>query len=164
MSQISVNLTGRLSPRDEWAADGCPIAGTLEVIGARSSFLLLREAFYGCTRFDDFARRAGVSEPVAAARLRELVDHGLLMREPYQEPGKRTREQYALTQKGAEIFPVLAALMDWGNRWLGDSPQVQLRHRECGAAVSAELRCASGHSVAQGELDLVPTAGSRRRR
>ena len=92
------------------------------MVGTRSAFLLLREAFYGTSRFDDFAGRVGISQPVAAARLRELVEDGLLAREPYQEPGQRTRMQYRLTEKGTEFFPVLAALMEWGNRWVWPAP------------------------------------------
>ncbi len=91
------------------------------MVGAKSAFPL-REAFYGTTRFDDFAERAGISQPVAAARLRELVEDGLLAREPYQEPGQRTRMEYRLTEKGAEFFPVLAALMEWGTRWVRPTP------------------------------------------
>ena len=64
------------------------------MVSTRSAFLILREAFYGTTRFDDFAERVGISEPVAAARLRELVDEGLLEREDYREPGQRTRQRY----------------------------------------------------------------------
>src|SRR5437667_5223772 len=114
----ALHLTGRLSPREAWTADRCTIARSLDVISTRSAFLILREAFYGTTRFDDFARRVGISEPVAAARLRELVDEGLLVREDYREPGQRTRQRYRLTKKGADLFPVLAALMQWGDRWL----------------------------------------------
>src|SRR3954471_7184934 len=116
----ALNLTGSLVPRASWTADRCTLAKTLEVISTRSAFLILREAFYGTTRFDDFAERVGISEPVAAARLRELVEHGLLMREDYREPGQRTRRQYRLTEKGADLFPALAALMQWGDRWLDD--------------------------------------------
>ena len=110
-----------LEPRSAWTAgDRCPIARSLDVLSTRSAFLILREAFYGTTRFDDFAARAGVSEPVAAARLRELVDGGLLEREDYRDPGQRTRQRYRLTEKGADLFPVLAALMQWGSRWLDE--------------------------------------------
>ena len=126
-----MRLTGPLDPREGWAATRCSIARAMQVVGTRSAFLLLREAFYGTTRFDDFAERVGISQPVAAARLRELVDEGLLEREPYQQPGQRTRMQYRLTDKGAELFPALAALMQWGDRWLGPSG-VELRHRDCG--------------------------------
>jgi DNA-binding HxlR family transcriptional regulator len=153
-------MTGSLEPRGGWTADGCTIAKALDEIPTRSAFLILREAFYGTTRFDDFARRVGISEPVTAARLRELVDHGLLEREDYREPGQRTRQRYRLTEKGADLLPALVALMQWGDRWLDDrGGPVELRHRDCGEAVSVELRCAAGHSVGADELDL-----ARRRR
>jgi len=150
----TVRLTGPLDPREGWAATRCSIARAMDVVGTRSAFLLLREAFYGTTRFDDFAERVGISQPVAAARLRELVGDGLLEREPYQEPGQRTRMQYRLTEKGAELFPALVALMQWGDRWLGPSG-VELRHRDCGAPVRSELRCGRGHQLSVEDLDLV---------
>src|SRR5437763_361553 len=98
----AVRLTGTLEPREAWTADRCSIAKSLEVVGTRSTLLILREAFYGATRFDEFAGRVGLSEAVTAARLRELVDEGLLERQPYREPGQRTRQGYRLTEKGAE--------------------------------------------------------------
>jgi DNA-binding HxlR family transcriptional regulator len=151
----TVHMTGMLDPRAGWVADRCSIAGSLDVVGARSTFLILREAFYGTSRFADFAERAELSQPVAATRLRELVSDGLLEREDYQEPGKRTRQSYRLTPKGAELFPVLAALMQWGNRWLSKSGgPVELRHRDCGQRVEVQLRCAAEHHVATGELEL----------
>jgi DNA-binding HxlR family transcriptional regulator len=130
------------------------------VISTRSAFLILREAFYGTTRFDDFAERAGISEPVCAARLRELVDEGLLEREDYREPGQRTRQRYRLTPKGADLFPALAALMQWGDRWLDErGGPVELRHHGCGEHVSVQLRCAAGHDVTSEELDLARRRG-----
>ena len=154
MPMSTVRLTGPLDPREGWAATRCSIARSMDVVGTRSAFLLLREAFYGTTRFDDFAERVGISQPVAAARLRELVRDGLLEREPYREPGRRTRMQYRLTEKGAELFPALVALMQWGDRWLGPSG-VELRHRDCGAPVRSELRCGRGHQLSVSDLDLV---------
>jgi DNA-binding HxlR family transcriptional regulator len=158
----TLRLTGPLEPRGGWSADRCTIARTLEVISTRSAFLILREAFYGTTRFDDFATRVGISEPVAAARLRELVAHGLLEREDYREPGQRTRQQYRLTEKGADLLPALVALMQWGDRWIDErGGPVQLRHRDCGEPVSLELRCEAGHGVGSGELDLAVRARRR---
>lgn len=158
----SVRMTGRLEPRESWTADRCTIAATLDVIMTRSAFLILREAFYGTTRFDDFAQRAGISEPVAAARLRELVADGLLTREDYREPGQRTRQRYRLTEKGADLFPALVALMQWGNRWLDErGGPVELRHRGCGEPVAVELRCAAGHEVTPDELDLATRTARR---
>src|SRR5258708_9973319 len=152
----ALRLTGTLEPRSSWTADRCTIAKALDVISTRSAFLILREACDGTTRFDDFAQRAQISEPVAAARLRELVDEGLLEREDYREPGQRTRQHYRLTEKGTDLFPALAALMQWGDRWLDDrGGPVELRHRDCGEPVAVELRCAAGHRVEPGEIDLV---------
>jgi DNA-binding HxlR family transcriptional regulator len=148
-------LTGQLDPRQGWTADRCTIAKALEVVSTRSALLIMREAFYGTTRFDEFAERVGISEPVAAARLRELVDDGLLEREDYREPGQRTRQQYRLTVKGAELFPVLVALMQWGDKWLDErGGPVELLHRDCGEAVSVSLRCAAGHDVETSEIDV----------
>jgi DNA-binding HxlR family transcriptional regulator len=158
----ALRMTGSLEPRGAWQADRCTIARALEVIPTRSAFLVLREAFYGTTRFDDFAERVGISEPVTAARLRELVDNGLLEREDYREPGQRTRQRYRLTDKGAELLPALVALMQWGDRWLDErGGPVELLHRDCGEVVGVELRCAAGHRVDGEELDL---AVRRRRR
>ena len=144
----AIRMTGALDPRGAWAADRCTIAKALDVVSTRSAFLILREAFYGTTRFDDFAARARISEPVAAARLRELVQEGLLEREDYREPGQRTRQRYRLTAKGADLFPALAALMQWGASWLDNrGGPVELRHRDCGEPVAVELRCAAGHVI-----------------
>jgi DNA-binding HxlR family transcriptional regulator len=153
--QSALRMTGSLEPRASWTAERCTMARTLDLLGARSSFLILREAFYGTTRFDDFVVRTGLSEPVTSARLRDLADEGLIEREDYREPGQRTRQQYRLTEKGSELLPVLVALMQWGDRWLDErGGPVALLHRDCGASVAAELRCAAGHRVSPEELDL----------
>jgi DNA-binding HxlR family transcriptional regulator len=136
------------------------MARALEVVSSRSALLILREAFYGTTRFDDFAERVGISEPVTAARLRELVDDGLLQREPYRSPGQRTRMAYRLTDKGAELLPVLVALMQWGDRWLQPTgAPVVLRHRDCGDDVHVQLGCKAGHQVNSADLELAVGPG-----
>jgi DNA-binding HxlR family transcriptional regulator len=156
-------MTGALEPRGGWQANGCTIARALEVVPTRSAFLILREAFYGTTRFDEFAERVGISEPVTAARLKELVANGLLEREDYREPGQRTRQAYKLTEMGADLFPALVALMQWGDRWLDDrGGPVQLRHRDCGEPVGVELKCAAGHTVDSEDLDLAVRRRGRR--
>ena len=101
------------------------------------------------------ARRGRGGEHRAAARLRDLVAAGLLERRPYREPGQRSRLEYHLTEEGADFFPALAALMQWGERWLGPSG-VEMRHHGCGGPVRAELRCAEGHPVTVGDIDLAP--------
>src|SRR5690242_19269131 len=160
----ALRMTGALDPRESWTAERCTIAKALDVVTTRSAFLILREAFYGTTRFDDFAERVGLSEPATAARLRELVEQGLLEREDYREPGQRTRQRYKLTEKGADLFPAIAALMRWGDRWLdARGGPVELRHRGCGAPVEVQLRCAAGHEVSSEDLDLAPRATGRAR-
>lgn len=160
--ESALRMTGALEPRAAWRADRCTIAKALDVVSTRSAFLILREAFYGTTRFDEFAQRVGISEPVTAARLRELVEHGLLEREEYRDPGQRTRQRYRLTEKGIDLLPALVALMQWGDRWLDASGgPVELRHRECGEKVGAELRCAAGHTVGPSELDLAARRARR---
>lgn len=151
----SLQMTGSLDPRGSWEAEECSIAKTLDVVSTRSAFLILREAFYGTERFDDFARHVGLSPAVTAARLRGLVEHGLLEHEDYQEPGERRRRGYRLTAKGADLFPVLVALMQWGDRWLADrGGPVNLRHQGCGQLVDVHLRCRDGHEVTVEELEL----------
>jgi DNA-binding HxlR family transcriptional regulator len=156
----ALQLTGSLSPREDWEAERCSIAKTLGVLNTRSAFLILREAFYGTTRFDDFAHRVGLSPAVTAARLQALTENGLLEHEDYRAPGERTRKGYRLSAQGADLFPVLAALMQWGDRWLAErGGPVRLRHHDCGALVDVRLRCRAGHEVALDELALARGRG-----
>lgn len=153
----SMTLTGRLSDRDAWSADGCSVAAALDVVGRRASLLLLREAFYGAHRFDEFSRRAKLSEKITATRLRELVDEGLLERRPYHEPGQRGREAYHLTEKGEDFLPALLALMRWGDRWVrADGGRVKLTHAECGSPIDVDIRCGADHSVSAADIEVAP--------
>jgi len=152
-SEDVIELNGPLADRDSWSAEACSMDQAVKLIGKRSNLLLLREAFYGATRFDEFVRRSGLSEPVVASELRHLVAAGLLARAPYQDQGERQRMAYHLTEMGRELVVAVVALMEWGDRWLapGDAP-IRLSHRGCGAPVSVELRCEGGHPVQLGEL------------
>jgi DNA-binding HxlR family transcriptional regulator len=140
---------GAFADRDAWTAEGwCRIERALELVGTRSAMILLREVFYGGNRFEDLVRRTGLSEAVAAGRLKELVGHGLLDRRPYREPGSRTRSEYVLTERGRRLFPVLVALMDWGELLEDDHHTgVELVHRDCGRPLQAAVTCTAGHPV-----------------
>ncbi|WP_246074824.1 winged helix-turn-helix transcriptional regulator [Nonomuraea terrae] len=96
-----------------WRLDNCSIGKSTEVISTRSSMLILREAFYGTIRFDDFVRRTKVGDAIVAARLKDLTDIGLFTKQPYREPGKQTRYEYLLTEKGGDLFSAVFALMQW---------------------------------------------------
>lgn len=112
----------------------------MDLLGDAWTPLVLREAFYGVRRFDDFQQSLGVARNTLTARLTLLVDEGLLDRVPYQE--RPLRHDYVLTDKGRDLFPVLAAIVRWGDRWLDstDGPPVLLRHN-CGHAAHAEVVC-----------------------
>jgi DNA-binding HxlR family transcriptional regulator len=154
-------MTDLMDWRDEWSTGPCSIARALEVVGTRSAMLIMREAFIGTRRFDDFTRRVGIGEPATAARLRELTAAGLLERTPYREPGQRTRYEYQLTPKGRDLQPVLIALRQWGDAWAVEDtgPSVIARHRDCGAPVHAVIECERGHSVGPREMELEPGPG-----
>ncbi|HXO82679.1 MAG TPA: helix-turn-helix domain-containing protein [Mycobacterium sp.] len=156
-------LQGALADRDAWSAVGdCPIEQTMSVVGTKSAMLIMREAYYGTTRFDDFAQRIGVTKAAASARLSELVDLGLLTRQPYREPGQRTRDEYVLTEAGIDFMPVVWAMFVWGQRHLSGSNRLRLTHLDCGADASVEVRCAKGHPVPFDELGVELTRRNRR--
>ena len=146
-------LQGVLADRDAWSAVGhCPIEKTMALIGAKSAILIMREAYYGTTRFDDFWRRVGVTKAAASARLSDLVEAGLLERRPYQEPGQRVRDEYVLTQAGKDFMPVVWALFEWGRRHVPNDSPLRLAHAGCGADATVEIRCEEGHLVSPDEL------------
>ena len=134
--------------RLRYSAANCSIARTLGVVGEKWTLLILRDAFYGVRRFDDFHTAIGCARNLLAARLKTLVAHGLLERAGYTDERGRGRHEYLLTDKGRELFPVVVALMQWGDKWAADEagPAVQLVHRECGAPVTAQLTCGAGHA------------------
>lgn len=96
----------------------CSIERSLGVLGERWTFLVLREALLGTTRFAQFREALGVAPDVLTARLGTLVDYGVMTRESYQDPGSRTRDAYELTEAGRELHVVLAALQQWGDEHL----------------------------------------------
>ncbi|MCA1983210.1 winged helix-turn-helix transcriptional regulator [Nocardioides nematodiphilus] len=148
---MTLQLAGALAERTVPLGDHCPIDRTMQLVGNRTAVLLLREAFYGATRFDDMVRRVGVTEAVASQRLRELVAAGVLEKSPYREPGQRTRYEYVLTDAGHELLPVLMALTAWGKAHIpGGGPT--LSHAGCGEPVEVALRCAAGHEVPENEV------------
>ena len=134
--------------RLDYSAENCSVGRTLGVVGEKWTLLVLREAFYGLRRFDELQEAIGCARNVLSDRLRTLVEHGLLRREDYREPGRRTRAEYQLTEKGLELLPVVIALMAWGDRWEAgpEGPPVVVRHRGCGEPVRAELTCEAGHT------------------
>jgi DNA-binding HxlR family transcriptional regulator len=152
-----------------WALDydtrNCTIAAALGIVGEKWTFLVLREAFNGIRRFEDMQRRTQASRQVLSDRLSRLVKEGILRKMRYQEAGQRARSEYRLTEKGLDLFPVITALLEWGNKHeaADEGPLVLLEHRDCGEPVALQLACAAGHVLASArEVTPVPGPGARK--
>lgn len=102
--------------------------------------LILRDVFMGIRRFEDLQRDLGVARNILQARLERLVEHGVLVKRPYQD--RPVRNEYRLTEKGADLWPVLVALLQWGDRYAIDGERpVILQHRGCGGELDGRRRC-----------------------
>ncbi|MFF3608964.1 winged helix-turn-helix transcriptional regulator [Streptomyces sp. NPDC002463] len=111
----------RLSDRDAWAiGDGCSAGRVLDLLSTRTVFMVVRECFYGTTRFEDFVTRIGTSAPSVSRALKQLEAAGVVARTPYQEPGQRARDEYRLTRAGEDLLPVFLSLIRWGDTYLQD--------------------------------------------
>ncbi len=149
--------------RTDFHAMPCSIARTLAVMGEAWTPLILRDVFFGLCKFDEIQRDLGIATNVLADRLGTLVRHGLLTREPYQQ--KPLRYRYELTEKGAELLPVLLSLMRWGDKWTSDpeGPPVTIVHRRCGQATEAIMVCSACKGpVHAGEVSARSGPGARR--
>jgi DNA-binding HxlR family transcriptional regulator len=128
--------------RTSFAGMSCSVARTLDVVGEWWSLLVLRDAFTGVRRFEDFQRSLGIARNILADRLQTLVDYGVLERRLYHE--RPERYEYRLTEKGFDLYPVLLSLMRWGDRWATeemDQPPMVLTHKACGHDVMPVLVC-----------------------
>jgi DNA-binding HxlR family transcriptional regulator len=118
----------------------CSIAGALELVGERWTLLILRDAFLGTRRFDEFQANLGIARNILQSRLQRLVDEGVLRRERYQE--RPERFEYRLTRKGVDLWPILVALMKWGDKYAApNGPPVVLRHVGCGGELDDHRVC-----------------------
>src|SRR5262245_25185210 len=104
----------------DWSIDNCTIARAMAVLGEKWTLVVLREVCTGIRRFEDMRVRTGIPRQVLTNRLAGLVEHGILRRVPYQEEGSRVRHEYRLTDKGFDLYPVLVAVREWGDRYLAD--------------------------------------------
>ncbi|GAB3836297.1 winged helix-turn-helix transcriptional regulator [Dactylosporangium cerinum] len=150
----------------EWASvdlGNCPIVRALDVVGRRWTLIVLREAFNGVRRFEDIQQHLGVSSSILSGRLKDMVDDGLLRRVPYREDGTRERSEYHPTEKAWDLYPVIVGLMQWGDRYLGDSagPPVQLIDRTSGRPVVAALVPQGTPSCAPSDLEVAPGGSLR---
>ena len=120
----------------------CPVARGLAKVGDAWSMLILRDLSLGLSRFEELRVSLGIAPNILTARLRRLVEHGILQERPYQE--RPLRVEYRLTAKGRDLYPVLVALLGWGDKWYADDgPPVVLVHADCEHRADPQLVC--GH-------------------
>jgi DNA-binding HxlR family transcriptional regulator len=117
----------------------CSLARTLSVLGERWTMLIVREVFRGTVRFDALQARLGLGRTLLSDRLALLVDEGVFARALYNEHPERY--EYVLTRKGLDLYPVLLALMSWGDRYKVDEPPVRLYHKDCGKLAEPRMTC-----------------------
>jgi DNA-binding HxlR family transcriptional regulator len=158
MSNQSAAATDDLPEAMHWSTVNCTISRTMEVLGDKWTFHILREVFVGIRRFEDIRTRADIPRQVLTDRLTALIDRGLLRRVPYRIPGQRERSEYRLTQAGLDLYPVLVAMVQWGDQHLplDGGPPLIARHRGCDEEVSVVLRCAAGHEPTPREVAFRP--------
>jgi DNA-binding HxlR family transcriptional regulator len=144
--------------RGDLADEVCSIARPAALLGDSWTFMILRDAFSGIRRFDQFHERLGLSRPLLARRLAALVEAGVLDKHAYADT-RRTRDEYRLTAKGLDLFPILLALRSFADKHLSpDGPIVESRHRDCGGAVQLHVTCADcGNEL--GARDITSAAG-----
>lgn len=148
--------------RTSFQGINCSVAQTLEVVGEWWTMLIIRDAFLGVTRFDRFHERLGISRNILTDRLDSLVEHGVLERHPYQE--NPVRYDYALTDKGQDLWLVLTALRQWGDKWEApDGAPVVLSHDACGHVSDVVPTCSHcGETVVWGSRQVLPGPGAGR--
>ena len=126
---------------DDLAKEPCSVARSVAVIGDRWTLLILRDCFLGVRRFEAFQARLGISRTIIAERLKLLTDEGVLARVAYQQ--NPTRFEYRLTEKGLDLYPVVLAIVSWGDRHYDDGrgPPILRRHKGCGCDFQPVMTC-----------------------
>ncbi|MBA9002424.1 MULTISPECIES: winged helix-turn-helix transcriptional regulator [Thermomonospora] len=144
-----------------YETQNCSIARALEVVGDRWTLLVIRSAFEGVRRFDDFTEHLGVARNVLTDRLNRLCDEGILRKHRYSE--RPERHEYRLTRKGVELWPTIMTLLKWGDRYYAaDGPPVVVRHRGCDGALTERLTCDScGAPLGPTDVEAHPGPGAR---
>ncbi len=144
------------------AEQRCSIARPATLLGDRWTLVILRQAFSRTRRFDDFQKQLGISRSLLSDRLVLLVFVGFVRREPYMDL-VGPRDEYRLTEKGLDLYPVLMALREWGDKYMAaDGAPIVVRHRDCGGELHTALTCERcGEEVGPREAEVAPGPGLR---
>lgn len=136
----------------------CSVARALSVLGDRWTMLILRNAFMGIHRFDDFQRSLGLTRHVLSERLKRLVEHGILVKVPYVE--RQERFEYRLTDKGLDLYPIMLSMVQWADKWMdmGLGKPIEFTHKHCGKKMIPRMVCSECDEPIQVK-DVRATAG-----
>jgi DNA-binding HxlR family transcriptional regulator len=137
----------------------CSVAQCLEVTGDWWTLLIVRDAFFGIRRFDQFQERLGISRNILNQRLNSLVENGVFDRVQYNE--HPPRYEYKLTAKGRDLWPVLTAMRQWGDKHAAaDGPPIRIIHKDCGKVTEAVMTCAHcGERIGMRDVEAIPGRG-----
>ncbi|MFD4631135.1 winged helix-turn-helix transcriptional regulator [Streptomyces sp. NPDC058284] len=151
-----MNFEERLHDRDAWSVgDGCSAARVLDLLTTKTVFLVVRECFYGTTRFEDFVERIGASAPAVSRALKQLKAAQIVAPVPYREPGSRAREEYRLTEAGEDLLPVFLSLMQWGDKYLQEGrPPLTFVEAGTGRSVRAGVTADPAPEVASDDIEI----------
>jgi DNA-binding HxlR family transcriptional regulator len=157
MNELALAILGPMPLPNDYAGQACSVARSLEIVGERWTMLIVRDAFYGVRRFGDFVTHLEIPRAVLAARLKALVAEGVLVR----EPGPGGHDEYAMTEKGTRLWPVIRELMAWGDHYYAPrGPRRVLTHAADGGLLDAESRCeACGADVPVRDTVVAPGPG-----
>src|SRR3954470_1889962 len=151
-------------PRFLYDLEDCGVARALAVLGEKWTLLILREAFYGLHRFDDFSRALGLGRGVLSLRLKELIQSGVLEQRLYVEDGQRPRQDYHLTAKGRDLYPILLGLSQWSARWWPppDGPVALVTDRTTGSPVRTVMTSTPTEiGLSLSEISIRPGPGAK---
>ncbi|EIT96087.1 hxlR-like helix-turn-helix family protein [Mycobacteroides abscessus MAB_030201_1075] len=144
-----------LRDRSRWNTDACSIGKALDLLSTKTAFLIVRECFYGSTRFDEFAERIGVSAPAVSRALKQLEAAGVIEKVPYREPGQRERDGYVLTRMGEDLLPVLLSLLKWGDDYLQDGHKpLTLIDKKTGGEIGVQVTSRPGQAVSADGIEV----------
>ena len=138
----------------------CPIGASLEILGEKWTLLIIRDLFRGKQRFNDLEQSVGCPRSLLSTRLKKLQQVGIIVAEPYQEPGQRARTAYHLSPSGQALLPILGALQEWALTHLpaDTTPTMTAINTTCASPARVGLTCAAGHVVDPAEVSIRPVA------
>lgn len=156
MVVMAMEFEERLRDRGAWTiGDGCSAERALELLSTKTVFLVVREFFYGTTRFEDFVARVGTSAPAISRALKQLESAGIVTRVRYRDPGSRARDEYRLTEVGDDLLPVFLALIQWGDKHLQDGrPALSFVESGTGYPVRVRVTADLVHDAAPEQIEI----------